>query len=247
MASDEKDPTALDAAASGGPGAPLDPANDFLDEEQDAIFKARMKVVDLFLGYWRHALAATGIALLGVGAFGLWQDHERETQQTIHAEVSRVFSKLPDEPTADTDWSVYGAELEAAATTAKGPGAVWAWTQAALLYEESKAEEDALRAWSAADAVGADGVLGWAAAAGHANALGDQGDIEPAAAIYRAWADRGQSLLSEQALFSLATLYRGADRMDESAQVLQEFAQRFPESTLSPQVQQALQEIQGTG
>ena len=247
MASDEKDPTALDVAAPAGSGAPLDPANDFLDEEQDAVFKARMKVVDLFLGYWRHALAATGIALLGVGAYGLWQDQERDTQQAIHAEVSRVFSKLPEQPTADTDWSVFGAELEAAAANGKGPGAVWAWTQAALLYEEAKAEEDAMRAWAAADAVGAKGVLGWAAAAGHANALGDQGDVEAAAAIYRGWADRGQNSLSEQALFSLASLYRSAGRTDESAQVLQEFAQRFPESTLSPQVQQALQEIQGNG
>jgi hypothetical protein len=116
-----------------------------------------------------------------------------------------------------------------------------------MLYEEGDATDDALRAWTAADAIQAEGVLGWAAAAGHANALGDGEQVDGAAAIYRSWADQGQGAVSEQALFALANLYRDAERKDESAQVLQEFAQRFPESTLAPQVQQALQEIQGTG
>ena len=87
------------------------------------------------------------MALLGVGAFGIWQDGQVEAQQGVHAEVARVLSKLPDEPSDDTDWSSYAKDIEAIAGEASGPGAVYAAVQAAMLYQEGESEGDALRAW----------------------------------------------------------------------------------------------------
>ncbi len=252
MASDDPNDTAPEAAAEAATrkaaaARAADAADDFLEEQPDVLFQARMRATNLALGYWRQALAVGVVILLGVGGYGLWRDQMLDEQRTAHANVARVLAKVPREPGPDTDWSVYAAEIAAAGAATQGPARAWADCQAALIYEEADDEAKSLAAWEAANAAGAKGVLGWAAASGYANALGNQQRVDEAAALYRQWATAEPGVIGEQALFALGNLFRDARRMDESAQVFQEFAQRYPESPLVPQVQQALQELQGNG
>lgn len=219
-----------------------------LEEEEDFLFQARMKVVDLFLGYWRHALTLAALSLVVVGLYGVWRDQQISVQQGIHAQIAKIEASLPEDQAAlaTVDWRTMGQRVQSVAEDATGVGETYAWIQAAQMYELGDFHDDALPAWEAAHQTSARGILGWSAASGYATALARADRTSEAEVIFRSWADKDSGAIGEQALYALGSLFRDAGRKPESTQVFQEFLQRYPESPLAPVVQQAIQELQGS-
>ena len=237
---------------------PIPPTNDsappvpdetgVLEEEEDVFFKTQMWLVNLFLGYWRHTLAAAAVALLLVGLYGVWQDKAQGAQQDVHAKIARLEAALPEDEAqlANVDWKGMGQRMETIASGATGVGATYAWIQAAQMYEVGDFHAEALPAWEKANAGGEEGVLGWSAASGYATALARAERASDAEVLFRSWADQDPGAIGEQALYALGSLFRDSARTAESAQAFEEFLQRYPESPLAPVVQQAVQELRGS-
>lgn len=219
-----------------------------LEEEEDVLFKTQMWLVNLFLGYWRHTLAAAAVALLLVGVYGVWQDKAQGEQQDIHAKVARLEAALPEDEAAlaNVDWKGMGQRMEAIASGATGVGATYAWIQTAQMYEVGDFHGEALPAWEKANSASQSGVLGWSAASGYATALARAQRANEAEVLFRTWADQDPGAIGEQALYALGSLFRDTERNPESAQAFEEFLQRYPESPLAPVVQQAVQELRGS-
>ncbi len=228
-----------------------DPRSDLFhleEEDQDVLFRVQMQVASLFLGYWKHALAILGVALTGTLIYGLIDGHLTETRRATHAAVARTMVVLEqtmtnaelDETEREDAARALAADLEKVAAEASGPAAAWAWVQVGRVWEAIEQTESAAAAWEQADQAGATGILGWAAAAGHAHALAQAGDVDSAGVIYRDFADQAEGVVAEEALFTLGTLYLEAERFDDGAKAFEEFGNRFPDSELSPRAAAAL-------
>ncbi len=232
------------------------------DEEEDALFKARMTVANVALGYWKHALGVAVAVLVGTFAYGTWQNHVAGIQKDIHAQVAKVERKVSKIASADgatdplggfTDGAkeAIGAEaaaMEAIARGGVGAGAAYAWITAADLYDAVDRDEDAARCWAAGHAVGAPGALGWSAAAGHAAALAGSGDADAAVAVVKPYADaEGGGAVAEEAQLTIARILMDAGRSAEGIQALEQFLARFPESKMAVQVNADLESARSAG
>lgn len=253
--------------ASGSTGRDAIPADEREDggEEVDVLFRAQMGITNFLLGYWKHLLGVLGLILAGVYAYSAWLEHTRDSQREIQAQMARIALEVPqpsemalmglaplDDP---SDSERLGAvrsaaeKYEALAKDGGGTGAVMAWFEAAELWERLGEAARARDAWKAAHELGPEGVMGWTAAANLASSLADEGDVDGAAAIYRAYADdpEVQGYLAERALFDLGQLYEGAGRASESQVIYGEFTERFPNSDLGPRVAEASRRVRDAG
>jgi hypothetical protein len=233
------------------------------DEEEDALFKARMGVVNAFLGYWKHALGVAGSVLLGAFVFGTWQNHITEQQQDIHAAVARIDRNVQKLASADGATDPLGGgftelfraaiaeqavAMEAVAATSVGPGAAYAWISAADLYGAVDDDAAAVRCWSGAHALGLPGELGWAAANGHASAMAQGGDVDGAILIVEPFAaPESVGLVAEEAQLAVARFYMDAGRIDDGIETLEAFLDRFPESPMVTQVNAEIESARVAG
>lgn len=232
------------------------------DEEEDALFKARMTVANLALGYWKHALGVAVGILAVTFVYGTWTNHVESVQQDIHAKVAKVERKVAKIASADgattplggfTDAAkeAIGAEaaaMEAIAKESEGAGAAYAWITAADLYDAVDRDEDAARCWSSGHAAGATGALGWSAAAGHAAALAKGGDADGAIVVIKPFADaEGGGAIAEEAQLTVARILLDAGRTPEGIQALEQFLTRFPESAMAVQVNADLESARSAG
>lgn len=242
---------------------PEDEEDDLLDdEEEDALFKARMTVVNVALGYWKHALGIAGAVLLGAFVFGTWQNQITDQQQEIHAQVSRIERKVQKIASADGATDPLGgfsdaakgaigeqaAAMEAVAAASEGPGAGYAWVTAADLFDAVDDDASAARCWAGAHALALPGSLGWAAANGHASALASGGDVDGAALVVRPIADaEAGGILAEEAQLAVARIYMDAGRTAEGIEAMEAFLARFPESSMVTQVNAEIESAKVAG
>lgn len=232
------------------------------DEEEDALFKARMGVVNAFLGYWKHALGVAGLVLVGAFVYGTWENHVVDTQRQIHARVAKVDRAVKRIASADGATDPLGgftdaartalleqaAAMEVVAGDSEGPGAAYAWVSAADLYSSADDDASAARCWASAHGLALPGSLGWAAANGHAMALSDSGDVDGAVAAVAPFAQvEGGGTLAEEAQLVTARLYLDAGRTAEGIQALESFLSLFPASPMVTQVNAELESARAAG
>ena len=222
-----------------------------------------MAVSNFLLGHWQKGLVIVGVGLVSTLGIGLYQGHLEEQQQELSALMARVDRKVPEvsqealyglAPVDDPKDASRMAALEeaargyeAVATGAVGSGAAQAWIKAAETWTRAGNKEAARAAWEKAHAVKVPGVLEWAATSGYAAALADAGDVDGAAALYRAYANKGEGFLAERALYELGALYEAAGRGTDSASVYDEFTTKHPDSSLTPRVADAIRRVRGAG
>lgn len=232
------------------------------DEEEDALFKARMGVVNVALGYWKHAVGLACAVLLGAFVFGTWQNHITDQQRAIHTEASRIERKVQKIASADGATDPLGgftdaaksaiaeqaAAMEAVAVAAVGPGAGYAWVTAADLYDAVDDDASAARCWAGGHALGLPGALGWAAANGHATAVAAGGDVDGAVAAVQPFADaEAGGVLAEEAQLAIARFYMDAGRAAEGISAMEAFLARFPESSMVTQVNAEIESARAAG
>jgi hypothetical protein len=242
---------------------PQEDEDDLLDdEEEDALFKARMTVVNMALGYWKHALGLAGIVLLAAFVYGTWQNHITDQQRLIHAQVSRIERKVQKIASTDGATDPLGgftdaakgalgeqaAAMEAIASASLGPGAGYAWVTAADLYDAVDDDAAAARCWAGAHALALPGSLGWAAANGHATVIAGAGDVDNAVLAVRPFADAELGgVLAEEAQLAVARIYMDAGRTPEGIQAMEAFLTRFPESAMVTQVNAEIESARVAG
>ena len=240
-----------------------DEMDDILDdEEEDALFKARMGVVNAFLGYWKHALGVAGLVLVGAFAFGTYENHITDQQRDIHSKVAKVQRSVQRIATAEgatdplggftdaakTALKEQAAAMEAVATASTGAGAAYAWVSAADLYDSVEDEASSDRCWAGAHGLGLGGGLGWAAANGHSAALARGGDVDGAVSVVQpfATAETGGTI-AEEAQLAVARLYLDGGRTAEGIQALETFLALFPASPMVTQVSAELESARAAG
>lgn len=206
------------------------------DKEADVLFKARMGIINLALGYWKVGVGLLGVVLLVSLVYGLWTSHVQKTQRAAHAQIAEAFEpvreafELEDETQRDAALTQVAREVEASAESASGPAAAYGFIRAAQLYEELGDSAASAQSWKKAHEVGAGGVLGWSCAVGHATALADGGDLAGAAAILRGLATSYPGLEGAEAMAQLAGLYIDADQPDQAKTVITELTTRWPDN-----------------
>jgi len=241
------------------PGRPLGEDDLGGENQDDPLFRAQMALADFVIGYWRVLLAALFAVLALIAVHGLYTDYEVSSQQETQARVHKALRALPPEdpmaalmgqPAGDSadlaaKQGTAAQELAAVAADSSGVGAAYAWAEAADAYTKAGKADEALAAWQAGATVDAKGALGWRIASGLANALLAKKDVDGATAALRTFADKGEGVISEQALFMVGRVLLEAGRKPEAVQVFEQFDQRFPNSTLKDQVAAAKTEAAG--
>ncbi len=230
-------------------------------EEVDVLFRAQMGVQNFLLGYWKHLLIFLGVILAGVYAYSSWIENVRDTQRGIQAQMAKTALDVPEQDqmallglAADSEEDVEAVKkaaerYEAIAKAGTGTGATMAWVDAAEMWERGGDDSRAKIAWKAAHDLGPEGILGWTTAANYASQLANEGDVDGAAAVYRAWADdpAKAGYTVERAVYELGQLYEGAGRFAESQTAYEEFKTRFPNSDLVARVDEASRRIRDAG
>jgi predicted negative regulator of RcsB-dependent stress response len=235
--------------------APLPELPAFPGQEQDALFKAQMTVANLFYGYWRHALVLIVAVLVGVFAWGTWQNHVRDSQREIHAEVAKIsrtlqagLEKNADDPEMIKAQAAEGARrLVAVADQGDGAGSTYALIRAAQAWRVADDDAQLLATWERAHARGAKGTLGWAAASGLAAARFDQGDVDGAIQVLTTWAGKATDYEAQRALFESARYQELAGRKDAAIAAFESFSTTFPESALKSDAAAALDRLRSQG
>ena len=244
---------------------PTDERDDEEGGEVDVLFRAQMTVTNFLLGYWKHMLGVLGIVLAGVYGYSYWTEHSRDHQRELQAAIQKVTLDVPqpdqmalmglapmDDP-ADTErvaaLKKSAEDFEVVAKGGSGTGAVMAWMEAAKLWERAGDASRAKIAWKAAYDLKPQDILAWSTGANYASSLANEGDIDGAAAVYRAFADdpKADGYIAERALYELGQLFEGSGRIAESQQAYTEFTTRFPNSDLSARVAEASRRIRDAG
>lgn len=206
------------------------------DKEADVLFKARMGIINLALGYWKAGVGLLGVVLLVSLVYGLWTSHVQKTQRAAHAQIAEAFEpvreafELEDETQRDAALTQVAREVEASAKAATGPAAAYGFIRSAQLYEELGDTAASAQSWKQAHEVGASGVLGWSCAVGHATALAETGDLATAATILQGLATSYPGLEGAEAMAQLAGLYIDADQPDQAKAVISDLATRWPDN-----------------
>ena len=232
------------------------------DEEEDVVFKARMGVVNLALGYWKHALGAAGLVLLAAFVFGTMENARTDAQKEIHAQIAGIERKVQKIASADGATDPLGgftdaagaaiaeqaAAMEAVASGAVGTGAGYAWVTAADLYGAIDDDDAAARCWAGAHALALPGSIGWAAANGHASALAKSDDLEGAIEAVQPYADaESGGIIAEEAQLAIARIYMDAGRTEDGIKAMEAFLVRFPGSAMGTQVSAEIESARASG
>lgn len=219
----------------------LPPLPAFPGREEDALFKIQMSVANAFYGYWRHGLVVMVAVLIGVGAWGAWQNHQVEKLQNTHAEVERVLRTLragieahADNPAMVKAQAAEGARLlgEIGERT-PGTGGTYAWVQAARAWQAAENTEKQAEAWTRAHERGDKGEMGWAAASGLSGALFEQGKVDEAVALLTQYAATTTGYPAQRSLYEAARYLELAGRGPEAAAAYEAFQKAHPESPLA--------------
>lgn len=236
--SDQKPPA---PAGPGGAGDVMAPP-----PEEDALFRLQMAVSDAILGYWKYAVGALGVVLLGAAVYGGVTSYQTSRTRDDYEAVARVDYRMPkiedaaryglapmDDP-ADTqrmaDLTEGGRRFLAAGDDASGTAAVYAYMKAADAFRRARQPDQQLQALQKAWGVGAEGLPAFSAGSALATAQLDAGKPDDALATLRAMVGSTDGLYAEEALVSLAGLQADLGRSDDAKATIQEFRTRFPES-----------------
>lgn len=242
-----------DNPQQGQPVLPDLPA--FPGREEDVLFKIQMSVANFFYGYWKHAIGLFLVILAVVFVYGTWQNHVRDSQRAIQADVAQVTTTLraglkqsSQDPAMLKAQSAEGARrLVAVADAARGPGAVYAYLRAAMAWHIAEQPDQELETWKKAAARNAGGELGWAAVSGYAAALFDKGDVDTAISTLSTWGMANTGYEAQRALFEVAHYQDLAGRKDQAITAYQDFQTRFPASPLVGQATSNLNRLRGQG
>lgn len=227
----------------------------FPGREEDFLFKFQMTVANLFYGYWRHALGTVVAVLVIVFAWGTWQNHVRDSQREIHAQVAQINRTLragleqnADNPEMIKAQAAEGARrLVAVADASSGAGATYALLRAAQAWRVADDDAQALATWEKAHAQGAKGELGWAAASGLAAARFDADDVDGAVEVLTGWAGKQEGYEAQRALYEAARYQELAGRSEAAITSFEAFAARFPESPLAAEATSAVGRLRSEG
>lgn len=228
--------------------------------DTDILFRAQMGAYNFLAKNWQRLLGVLGVALLGVLAYSLYLDYDRNQQRELQARIADIDRKMPkpdpmaamlgtpqDDPADEqlmANLKEGARRYEAVGADGNGTGAVMAWMRAADTYERAGDTEGAARALEQAHGLSASGALGWSAAAQLAALKADTGDVDGAAALYQPYA-AGDGFIAEHATLELGLMYEVAGRTDEARTTLGTFGERFPESALVPLAAEALGRLGG--
>lgn len=215
--------------------------------EAGALFKAEMFATNLFLGYWKHLVAAVLLVLLGILAWGQYTDWYQDQQRVASAQIATAMDGLPQPLPQLADSLATGGtvdlaqvekvgdDLVAIGNGASGTGRVEALMTAAELYRMAEKADKQRQALTDASAE-ADGVLAWAAEGALANLELEQGQGDAAVERLRKLAAGSDGYLAEQATIDLGLALEHVGKRDEAAKVYGDFLVRFPDSKRGDQV-----------
>lgn len=254
--SDQTTPTpATDLARpAGSPGAPVPDLGDDDVIQEDLLFKARMAVANLVLGYWRHAL---GVALLFLAAtfiYGQVTEHRRDSQREQHAAIERVFDQLgrkirevgaTDPAAADAAAAEAAKTLEGVLADTDGVAEAYGWMRLAQIKDSIKDAEGAAAAWERAAKAAGGGPLGLSATLRSAQALQKKGEIDAAVQMLKPYAQSQAPYEAEEALFATANLYIAAARGAEARSTFDQIKLRFPSADRLEALERALPGTEG--
>ena len=231
------------------------PVPDLGDDDviaEDALFKARMALANLVLGYWRYGVGLVVVILVGAFIYGQVTEHTRESQRSQHASIERVFDTLsdtlkgaPDKATQDAAVKAAAVELEAALAGTDGVAAAYGWMRLAQLKDSVDDAEGAARAWAEAAARADGGPIGLSAALRSADAKARAGDVDGAVALLAPFVAKGTPFEAEEALYATGLAWVAGGRPAEAKATLDALRTRFPESPRLAPLEQALPKGEG--
>jgi len=216
------------------------------EPEVDVLFRTEMHVRNFVLGYWKHALSALGVFLLGALVLGLYRSYIEGAVRESSAAISDIDQGLPQPDQA----ALYGLapvddisdpEIAQALTDAAGGyeeianGAIKAasaeaWLKAADTWRRAGDDARARAAYEVLLERGAGGLFTAAARNGLAALDLEAGDAAAAAAHLRALADDDQGILAERALLDMARSEIAQGNRDKARELIAELRLRFPKS-----------------
>ncbi len=242
-------------------GLPEGDAMPFPDHEEDVLFKAQMRVLNVLLGHWKTGLAIVGAVLFGVLVVGEYAAHQVGEQREFQDQIADIDRRMPDRsPTEILNPSGQGLDAnikanveegarryEAVAGDASGAAAVMAWLKAGGAWERAGDGEKAMAAYGAAHTVGVADVIGWSAASQYANAQAAAGDPDGAIATLKAVEPRVSGLSAQQVALSIAMVLEDAGRKDDSRAAYEAFLSAHPTSSLTEQANDGIRRLGDAG
>ena len=226
------------------------------EEEEDFLFKLQMQIANAFYGYWKHGIGLACIVLAVTFFYGTYQNNSLEKQKETQSEIDAISRKMPEpsqlyfvgmggmddltDPNRVAELEEGARRFEVVAKNGTGTGAGMAWIEAAKAWDRAGNRDSARSAYAEAHGIGMEGITGWTAAFGLAQAHDDAGDLDAAAAILRLQADSEEGFVAEYALFALANMYADGDRVADARTAYQEFATRHPDSSYAQMVTASL-------
>lgn len=215
-------------------------------EPQDAglAFRAEMWATDLLFRNWKQIVGAVVVVLVGVGAYGIWNNFNQSSQRATTSAIADIEAALPQDmmtlalakagvrPDATIDEAAVreaAGKLIELSRGASGTAAVEAALKAGELYrfvDDAAGRREALEVASN----GASGVLRYAAVAGLANLDIEEGKPDEALARFRELRTE-QPYLARQATLDLAAALESLDRHNEAVAAYDEYLATWPEAS----------------
>lgn len=239
------------------PPAPETPLPDLGDDDviqEDLLFKARMAIANIVLGYWRHALGVAALFLAATFVYGQITEHRRDSQREQHAAIERVFDQLgrkikevgsADPAAADAAAAESAKALEVVLADTDGMAEAYGWMRLAQLKDSVKDAEGAAAAWERAAKAAGEGPLGLSASLRSAQALQAKGEVEAAVQLLKPYAASKSAYEAEEALFATARLYLAADRGAEARATFDQIKLRFPSADRLESLERDLPRAEG--
>ena len=245
----------------GEDGLPAGDAMPFPDHEEDVLFKAQMKVLNLLLGHWKTGMAIVGAVLFGVLVVGEYGAHQVDEQRGFQDQIADIDRRMPDQSPAEIlDPTGEGLDpnikanveegarrYEEVAGGARGAAAVMAWLKAGSAWERAGDDAKAMAAYGNAHGVGVADVIGWSAASQFANAQAASGDPDGAIATLKSVQDRVSGLSAQQIALSIATVLEDAGRKEEGLAAYNAFIAAHPNSALIEQANDGIRRLGEAG
>ena len=230
----------------GEDGLPAGDAMPFPDHEEDVLFKAQMKVLNLLLG------------VLVVGEYGA---HQVDEQRGFQDQIADIDRRMPDQspaeilnpsgegldPNIKANVEEGARRYEEVAGGASGAAAVMAWLKAVSAWERAGDDAKAMAAYGAAHGVGVADVIGWSAASQFANAQAASGDPDAAIATLKSVQARVSGLSGQQIALSIATVLEDAGRKEEGLAAYNAFIAAHPNSALIEQANDGIRRLGEAG